>query len=147
MVRCIGQQRIEQLPLLIQFGLRPLVFRDIPEDDLGPDDLTLPGSDRHLADFEVVRLPATAVFFNIGESLAGAFHQHVVMPVFLRQFLGEEVVVGLAEDLFARQAQQPAEGLVGERDPSLQILARHMDRQVLHQRAIERLQVLLGLPD
>ena len=53
--------------------------------------------------------------------------------VLLRQFFREEIEIGLTSYLVKRLSQQIAERLVGKGEPTVKILAQHVDRQVFHE--------------
>ena len=141
-VRRVGQQRIEQLPFLIQFGFGPFLFRDIPEDDLRADDPS-----RRRIGSASCELRSSASPRRCGSLRCPRRSARYVRPACRRAGIfppvpSEKSRSPSCRGLLAWQAQQAAERLIGERDSSRQVLARHVDRQVLHQRAIERLEVL-----
>ena len=66
-------------------------------------------------------------------------HVPVVAPVGLGQLGREEVVVGLADDLVWRFAQERAETLVGEGESTREVFGEEIDGHVAHQREIQGL--------
>ena len=81
------------------------------------------------------------------EHVARLDHPAVVVAVLLGQGAGEEVEVGLADDLVERQAQRRAEFLVAEREPALQVLPEDALGQALDERVIEPLRGPQGILD
>lgn len=73
------------------------------------------------------------------ELLTGAHDLRVAGLVFARQRLGEEIKVGLAQKGLEVAAQVGAQKLVGVGKAPLGILAEDEQRQVVHQRMVERL--------
>ena len=81
--------------------------------------------------------------------LAGFHDAEVILLVLLRQFLREEIEIGLADDVLQLQLEMPAVLLVGKSEPALDVPAKHILRHRLDQRMVQGFRVphaLLRLP-
>ena len=124
-----------------------LLVSDVPEDGLGPDDISLGIMHGRLQHVDVQGLPPLLVPLDVVECLARLDDPPIVGLVLAGKFLGVEVHVGLALDLLQRLVQQFAERPIGKGKPPLQILAEDVHGKVFHQRRIQSLgipQSLLG---
>ena len=122
----------------------------VPEDPLGADHVPVRVVDLRFQDVDVDLLAVRlAVFLDDVEDLTVLGDLAVVLAILFRQVSGEQVKIGLAEEFFNGLADGPAETLVGEGEAPLQILAKDIERQCLHQRVIKGLGIthrLFGLP-
>ena len=72
-------------------------------------------------------------------------HALVVLAIFLGQVLGIEIEVGFAEDFLVAVPERLAELAIDERELTLPVLAKDVDRQRVDQRMIQRLGLAQGL--
>ncbi len=130
----LGQILIRRLQLLLE----SLPLGDVPKDALDPDHLSFGIVDGRLDHVHVRLRPVSRhVLLHRFKRLSGADDVPVIALVLLCQLRGEEIEIRFADDLLKCPAKDRAKALVGEGEPLLQILAKNILRQVLHQRMIK----------
>ncbi len=115
----------------------PLTRGNVPEHPLNADDVAVRVVDGRLEYLHVNRLAVgLAVFFDVLEDLSRRDDSRVVPAIFLGQVPRKQVVVGLALELLPGEADFVEIVLIRVDQPALEILAEHVQRQALDQRAV-----------
>ena len=79
------------------------------------------------------------VLLDVLEPLTGVDDHLVVAAVLLGQFGREDVEVAASDELLQRQLERLAAGLVGEREPAVEVLPQQVHRQRVDQRVVDAL--------
>lgn len=125
---------------LLERILGELARGDVPEDDLGADDPAFGVPHRGFEHVDVgFTSVAGAVFLDVLEHVASANDLLVVVEIFVREILREQIVVGAPDEFGERPAHAFAVAAVAVGDASANVLSENVDGKRIHQRMVERL--------